>query len=85
MDWLLYDSDPRHERVNNVIDSFIFKAALKLVHITPIFYKKCSKNTKENYRPVSILPNISKIYERCMYKPILVYFANFFSECQCGL
>ena len=52
---------------NNMVDSSTFPAPFKLVHITLVF-KKGSNNSKENYRPVSILPNISKDYERCMYK-----------------
>ena len=48
-----------------MIDSSTFPAPLKLAHITPVF-RKGSKNSKENYRPVSILPNFSKIYEKCM-------------------
>ena len=38
-------------------DSSIFPAALKLAYIIPIF-KKVSKNLKENFRPVSILPKM---------------------------
>ena len=30
-------------------------------------YKKKSKASKENYRPLSILPNVSKLYEICIY------------------
>ena len=66
-----------------MFDSSTFAAPLKLAHITPAF-KKGSKNSKENYRPISILPNISKIYERCMYKQMSDYFGNFFSKFQCG-
>ena len=55
-----------------MIDSSTFPAALKLAHITPVF-KKGFKNSKENHRPVSILPNISKFYERCMDKQISGY------------
>ena len=66
-----------------MVDSSTFPAALKLAHITPAF-KKGSKNSKENYRPISILPNISKIYERCMYKQMSDYLGNFFSKFQCG-
>ena len=66
-----------------MIDSSTFPTALKLTHITPAF-KKGSKNSKENYRPISILPNISKIYERCMYKQMSDYLGNFFSKFQCG-
>ena len=46
---------------NDMIDPSIFPAALKLVHVTPVF-KKGSINLKEIYRPVSILPNTTKIY-----------------------
>ena len=68
---------------NNMVDSSTFPAALKLAHITPAF-KKGSKNSKENYRSISILPNISKIYERFMYKQMSDYLGNFFSKFQCG-
>ena len=50
-----------YQSFNNMIDVCVFLASLKLSNITPV-YKKGSKNSKENYRPVSILPNISKIY-----------------------
>ena len=66
-----------------MIDSSTFPASLKLSHITPVF-KKGSKNSTKNYRPVSILPNISKIYKRNTknkqtYKQMSNYFGNFFS------
>lgn len=48
---------------NNIIDLSIFPAGQKLVYIIPPF-ENGSKNSKEKYRPVSILPDISKIYER---------------------
>ena len=68
---------------NNMVDSSRFPAALKLAHITPAF-KKGSKNSKENYRPISILPNISKSSEKCTYKQMPDYLGNFFSKFQCG-
>ena len=46
-------------------------------------YKKKSKLSKENYRPISILPNISKLYERCLYEQISKYFETRFSKFQC--
>ena len=66
-----------------MIDVCIFPTSLKLANITRV-YKKDSKNSKENYRPVSIFPNISKIYGRCLFKPISNYFENIFSKFQCG-
>ena len=38
---------------------------------------------KNNYRPVSILPSVSKIYERCIYDQINDYFQPLFSKLQC--
>ena len=49
----------------------------------PVF-KKNSSTDKENYKPVIILPNISKIYERCVYKQLYDYFGVTFSRNQCG-
>ena len=40
-----------------------FHNELKEADIIPA-HKKKSKLSKENYRPISILPNISKVYER---------------------
>ena len=51
---------------------------------TSYLHLKKSKLSKENYRPVSILPNISKIYERCLYDQIATSFEDIFSRCQCG-
>ena len=41
----------------------MFPPDLKLADVTPV-YKKKFKNLKVNFSPVSILSNISKIYER---------------------
>ena len=56
---------------------------MKLADVTPV-YKKKSKNSKDNYRPVSILSNISKIYERCIYDQIQLFFVSLLSKYQCG-
>ena len=43
-----------------------------------------SNLSKKNYRPISILPSISKIYERCLYDQKATYFEYIFSRYQCG-
>ena len=40
----------------------VFPDDVKHADVTPI-HKKKDKSDKNNYRPVSILPNISKMYE----------------------
>ena len=47
-----------------------FSSVLKQANITLVF-RKGDKFSKDNYRPVSILPNVSKIFERCMFCQII--------------
>ena len=61
----------------------MFPSDLKLDDVTPV-YKSKSKNSKDNYRPLSISSNISKIYERCLYDQIQVFFDSILSKYQCG-
>ena len=68
---------------NNAVNKGVFPDELKHADIKPI-YKKESRNEKENYRPVSILPNLSKIFERCMYHQLKDYFDKLLSKYQCG-
>ena len=42
-----------------------FPENLKLADITPVF-KKEDKNLAKNYRPVSVLPTLSKVFEKIM-------------------
>ena len=72
-----------YENIKQCISKLIFPSDLKLADVTPV-YKKKSKNSKDNYRPVSILSNISKIYERCIYDQIQLFFDSLLSKYQCG-
>ena len=47
-------------------------------------YKKDKPTEKANYRPISILSNISKFYERCMHDNMSDYFNGVLSKFQCG-
>ena len=44
----------------------MFPSLNKEADVCPI-HKKNDKTKCENYRPISLLPNISKIFERVMY------------------
>ena len=50
---------------DQVISKEKFPTRLKLADVTPLF-KKLENVCKENYRPVSLLPLVSKIFERIM-------------------
>ena len=47
--------------LNDSIEKSNFPSILKNATITPVF-KKGDRNSKDNYKPVSILTNISKIF-----------------------
>ena len=47
-------------------------------------YKKKNKREKENYRPVSIISNLSKICEKLMYKQLCDFFDNILFPSQCA-
>ena len=67
---------------NNAVNKGVLPDKLKHTDIKPI-YKKESRNEKENYR-VSILPNLSKIFEHCMHDQTKDYFEKILSKYQCG-
>ena len=60
-----------------------FSSQLKLADITPI-HKKLETIKKENYRPVSLLPVVSKLFERIMQKQMIAYIEKFLSPYLCG-
>ena len=69
--------------INQCISKSMFPPDLKLVDVTPV-HKNKSKNSKDNYKPVSTLSNISKIYERCLYDQIQFFFDSILSKYQYG-
>ena len=73
-----------YKRCNYCIEKGEFPNDLKHADIVPI-YKKNNKCEKENYRPVSILPNLSKIYEKLMYNQLYKYNNNMLFPSQCDL
>ena len=60
-----------------------FPSCLKVTDVAPL-HKKCKKDLKENYRPVSILPVFSKVFKRIMFAQMSSFFDNFLSKQQCG-
>ena len=59
---------------NNSIYSSEFPNNLKLADVSPI-YKDGERVIKTNYRPKSILPAISKLYEKPLFRQIYEYFS----------
>ena len=70
--------------LHKIINSCLTKGTFpKKPVVHPINKKKC-KTEKSNYRPIGVLPNLSKIYERPLYDLMYTYFDNFFVKHQRG-
>jgi len=66
---------PISQIINISIQSGIVPNTLKLAKVIPI-YKAKAKNEFSNYRPISLLPAISKIVEKVIHKRLSSYFTN---------
>jgi len=67
---------PLTEVINQSFENGIFPDLLKISKVKPLF--KCKDpQTMNNYRPISILPAISKIFEKAMYKQIYNHFQSY--------
>ena len=69
---------------NSCIDSDTFPDELKLADVIPVFKNKGSNTDKSNYRPISLLPVVSKIFERLLANQLLAYLEKDFSKLLCG-
>ena len=69
--------------INNSLSNGTFPECLKQANITPVF-KKDDCLDKTNYRPVSILPLLSKVYERVIYNQLSDHVEQYFSSILCG-
>ena len=69
--------------INASINDCVFPAPLKLADVVPVF-KKDDKTNKNNYRPISLLPPLSKILERLLCDQINSFMENKFSPILCG-
>ena len=68
---------------NNCVATGFFPEYFKTAEVTHI-YKKDKPTEKTNYRPIRILSNISKIYERLSCDNMSDYFNDVLSKFQCG-
>ena len=68
---------------NTSVCNYTFPGTLKLGDIAPIF-KDGERTNKTNYRPVCVLPPLSKVFERILCEQIYPYMQNKLSEYLCG-
>ena len=72
-----------YKSINHCITEGSFIAEFQVAEVRPL-YKNNGRADKSNYRPISILSNVSKIYERSLYSHLYDYFdKNIFPRYQC--
>ena len=71
--------------INQTLTSGIFPEKLKVAKVVPLF-KNGDKTILSNYRPISLLPAMSKIFEKIVYNQLYQYFDsnNLFYKSQYG-
>ena len=68
---------PALEKVLNLsLSAGVYPSNLKVAKVIPIFKKGDSKSMN-NYRPISILSTLNKIYERILYNRLINYIEKF--------
>ena len=74
---------PLTKLFNTFVEENLFPSDLKYANVSP-HYKQDDSTKKENYRPISILPSTSKIFERLMFQQITSHVSNILSPYVCG-
>ena len=59
-------SQPLRDMINTSFTTGMFPSALKVAHIIPV-HKNRDKLDCDSYQPISLLSNISKIFEKMMH------------------
>ena len=62
--------------VNQSLCTGIFPTKLKLAKVLPLFKNKGDCHLFDNYRPISLLPTISKVFEKVVHKQLYEYFTE---------
>ena len=69
----------------NVVQVLAHSLMLKLAKVTPIF-KQGDRGDMNNYRPISVISVIAKVFERIIFNQLSSYLSenNILSQYQCG-
>ena len=74
---------PLTDQLNNIVNDCHWPIELGSANITPV-HKKESATDKGNHRPISVLPPVSKVFEKLLCDELLDYIKDKFSPLLCG-
>ena len=74
LNFLIFDiADILTKIINLSFETGIFPSALKLVKVIPVFKNKGSSQDFNNYRPISLLSNVDKIFEKLVHSRLISF------------
>ena len=71
-----YISEPLANIFNSSIINGVYPDLLKIARVTPI-YKKGAKSDPSNYRPISVLSQVNKVFEKILHNRLYKYLSKF--------
>jgi hypothetical protein len=72
IDGVDFIAEPLSDLINRFLENSLFPTAEKFATIIPI-YKADERTHLDNYRPISILPVLSKVFERVVQQQVYDY------------
>ena len=75
--------EPLTKIFNDCIENSSFPDELKCADVTSL-PKNGPTNSRTNFRPISVLPTVPKLFERLMDKQVVSYITPFLSSLLCG-
>ena len=76
-------ASPISKLINNAMQMNVFPETMKCAELSPI-YKKDDNLLKNNFRPVSVLTGIAKLYESVVNDQLLEFFCKLFNDLICA-
>ena len=70
--------------IDHMLENNIFPGSLKLADVKPV-HKKGDTTYTGNFRPISLLPTLSKIFERIICDQLNAHFESIFLRCSVAL
>ena len=69
-------SKPIAKLLNAAFEASTFPKVFKVANISPIWKNKGSKTDKANFRPISILPTLSKLAESVIHNRLIAHLVS---------
>ena len=69
---------------NKSISRGVFPKNLKIGKVCPIYKGKGSKSDPDNYRPITVLSVIARLFEKLVHEQLFLYFNDYLYKKQSG-